>query len=1425
MNNKNYTIGLDLGSTTVKLVLLDSNNKIITYRYRRHQTKQQETAKELLKELSFEYPNVLFNIIITGSGGEPLSKSIDCPYIQEVVANTVVVQKDYKDVKTAIELGGQDAKVIFFKDDNLGNIEVDDMRMNGVCAGGTGAFIDQISKLLGIDIDDFENIASKGEDIYNISGRCGVFATTDIQTLLNQGVKKEDIALSSLYALAYQTIGGLSQGKTFNKKVIFEGGVLKYNPTLIKVFQKILNLKDSDIIIPKNPEVMIAYGAALSIDNLFRDKATPRYIKDIINKVDLKTELSIESHPPLFNNLEDEFNFKNRLKSYSETSIPELENIKTLEVYIGIDSGSTTSKFVVMDSNKNILNKFYNNNCGDPLKTVKNGLFTILEDYQKKGIKIDILGIGTTGYGEDIMASAFNANYKTVETLAHYEAAMHYSQDTSFILDIGGQDIKAIFINKGIITQIILNEACSSGCGTFLENYASSINLNITDIAQMAFNSKQPSKLGSRCTIFMNSSITTELRAGKSTEDIVAGLCYSLIENIFTKILRISNYKELGDNIVVQGGVSKNGGVIRALEKEINKEVYRPPHPELMGAIGVALLTMKLNENRAPVDIDSLFIDYTQSHNDICSSCSNRCSRTATKFSNGNSFIMGNKCYKGGENSGRENSYREEDLLNRYIDTTFFSHSNLKNRETIGIPRVLEFYESYPFWRSFFESLGYNVLLSPESSVKLLNRGLNYVPSDTVCLPGKVSHGHIEWLKKKRVDKIFWPMMICKPKKNRTAENGCYCPVVQGYPLAVKENHNNITIKNPIFHWYSNKLKDKQIINYFVKEFKADKKRVKEAINSGEKALLKVENSLKAQGAKLIDRLKNSKDFAVVIAGRPYQYDRYINHRLSEYITQMGIPVLTIDNIPDLNKENIKTSRNDNHVLYHTKLIEAAYYVAKNPNLELIQLISFSCGHDAILSDEIKRINREITGREHLQLKLDEVDSGGSIKLRIKSFIETVKIQRDKADIKRLINITEPYPVKFLKKDKKRRAIIVPHLSPTFSYAFTEVFRSKGFDFISLPVADSKAIELGKKYIHNDICFPAQINIGEIFRAIESGKYKDDEVAVTLSKNCDYCRSGQYQVVAREALDANGYKNVPIITTGVDYKKLHPGFRLDVDAKVKLIRTIAYLDTLEKMTRIIRCYEKEKGESDRVFEKYRELITKTIINKPAKIKIVFKSAVASYNSIPLKNTIRKPRVCIIGEILVAYHTGANRDIERYLESYNLEVYAPSIIDFFRRDPLVFKDMAKRDMIKNAWLVNFLSGMEDRLFSKIEKEIAPIYNDFKFAEEFHPASRVLDCAKDIVDPTYYAGEGWLIPGAVIDMINSGISSFVIIQPFGCMSNHITGRGLFKTLKERYPHINIQALDFDPDTSLANIENRLQMLIHSTKNSQKELCYGK
>lgn len=1438
-SNKKYYIGIDVGSTTTKLVLTD-HQKILYHKYIRHFAKQRESIITLLEEVKDTIQNEKFKICMTGSGSRTLAEMLNVPFTQEVVANSLALKSQYKHIGTAIELGGQDAKIIFFREDDKGEPTVYDMRMNGSCAGGTGAFIDEVAAVLGVPDTQMNELASAGSSVYDISGRCGVFAKTDIQALLNQGVKKSDIALSSYHAIAKQTIGGLSQGLDIKPPVAFEGGPLTFHPRLGKVFAERLNLKEKDILIPEYPEIMVAYGAALSIDELHQN--SDEYLtEDLLTKMKAISDNNTTNDDGIlyFNSPEEHTAFQ---KKNPHHQVPSYQPKKgeVINAYLGIDAGSTTTKLVLLDEKENIIDSFYASNEGNPLNVAKKALLAMYDKYQKADAKLNIIAAASTGYGEFLFSKAFRTEAHIVETVAHSMAAAKYVDNPSFILDIGGQDMKAIWLENGIITNIVVNEACSSGCGSFLENFAQTLHIETKDIADKAFESEHPAKLGSRCTVFMNSSIITEQRNGKEPNDIMAGLCRSIIENVFTKVIRVPNIASLGEKIVVQGGTFQNDAVLRAMEQYVGKEVIRAPYPGLMGAIGSALTAKEYAEKP---DFERTFIHYeelknftyTQNANSPCPYCTNHCNRTILTFSTGDSWVTNNRCEKGEvignpKDSAVQNKIKELNSKSNKPANLFeirkkllfkeYPHEVLMDNQNIviGLPRVLFFWEGMPFWSTFWKSLGFQLKISPVSTRNIYENGIHAVPSDTECFPAKLVHGHIRELVKMGVDRIFMPIIAVMPSENTEKTSFSRCALVKGYPIVIGNSDNpydNFKVKfdSPYFYWYADEDRERQICEYMKKEFHIDEEICKKAVSYASKAQKLYEKELKENGQKVIDEVTKENKFAVVMAGRPYHNDPLVNHELPEMLVNMGVPVLTADSLPDLNKTDLSKSRIDIVNNFHARVLSGSILAAQNPNLEFIQIVSFGCGHDAVLSDEVVRMMKEISGKAPLILKVDESDAQGPLRIRVRSFIETIERKRKNNITSVIKELPDPYPVKYTKKAKKEKIVLIPNSSHAFCQIMTAAFRTQHVKAVPLDIGREEAIRLGKKYTHNDICFPAQIVIGEILGELESGKYDKNEVAVGMAKYLGCCRLPHYATILRKALDDAGYENVSIMTNDdVDYHQLHPGYKINMGTLLNVSLALPMIDVLEEILRKIRPYEKIKGSADAAFEEGMELLSNGI-QKHGAIGAVrgFKKALKLLSKVEYDNSNKKPTVLIVGEYLLNFHPGANGDIEKYLEDNNFEIIEAKMTDVIQKSYFCQGKQIKEFKVKRDKNTIFWSKMANIFFDWTHK-----YIDFLARHEtLHEKSVLLNDLSVDSDPvihhTFDTGEGILIPAEIIHHAKHGCKNFVILQPFGCLPNHVIGRGVSKKLKEMFPDIELLPLDYDPDVSFANIENRLQMLV--------------
>ena len=1448
------TLGLDVGSTTVKAVLTDRvTGRTLFRRYQRHHAEQRRTLCSLLDAICAKFAGRPMRIAVCGSGGRPLADQMGVCYVQEVVANGAAVRALYPAARTAVELGGQDAKVIFFRQEEDGTLTTSDMRMNGSCAGGTGAFIDEIAALLRVPSDQFEALAAQGRQVYSISGRCGVFAKTDIQTLLNQGASRADIALSAFHAIAKQTIGGLAQGLEMTPPVIFEGGPLTYNPTLVQVFAQRLGLSQDQIIRPDNADTIVALGAALAMEELYPlpvGRAAPITPEEALERLSAAPPAAEQHTAERYFATDAERQEWQASHTLPELAAPQVKAGDTLRVYIGVDAGSTTGKLVLLDENEQVVDRFYANNRGDPIEVIRHGLQQLHRKYALQGVTLEVLGLGTTGYGEVMLSKAFGGDYHTVETVAHAAAACHYVPDVTFLLDIGGQDMKAIWIQDGVVTNMLLNEACSSGCGSFLEEFAASLGIPVDGIADAAFRASTPAELGSRCTVFMNSSIITEQKNGRTPDDIMAGLCRSIIKNVFTKVVRIPNTDVLGSRIVVQGGTFKNDAVLRALEQYLGRTVTRAPYPGEMGAIGAALLTKRQAEASGfPashfIGFEALdAFTYTQSQNEPCPFCQNHCSRTVIRFPGGESFVTGNRCERGEilgdpKDKAVQDKVRQANQSMQRIPNLFAVREKLLFADydapilapdrgvTIGIPRVLSFWETMPFWNAFWRSLGFRIQLSGKSTRPMYEEGLSAVTSDTVCFPAKLVHGHLRDLAKKKVDRIFMPTITTVQPEGTASTSESMCAVVKGYPIVIRNSDDpqrrwGIPFDAPLFHWHHHADRDRQLADYMAAAFGISRELTGRAIAAGDAAQASFSAQLKAAGQAVLHHCHQENRYAVVLASRPYQNDELVNHALPELFVSLGIPVLTNDSLPDVNKVDLSRSRLDIVNNYHARMLASAVLAAQDECLEYVQIVSFGCGHDAYLSDEITRMMHEISGKSPLILKLDESDAQGSLRIRVRSFVETAAIRRARGIRHPVRQLPDPYPVKFTRQDKKDRVVLVPNTSHAFCRVMSAAFAAQRLRAVPLAVGREEAIRLGKQYVHNDICFPAQVVIGEALAALRSGKYDLDHVAVAMAKYVGDCRLTHYSALLRKALDDAGFAQVPIVTNdGEDSHDQHPGYRMSLAASMRIAFALPMIDVLEELLRKIRPYETVPGSANKAFEQAMDLLIGGLERQGIRgAEKGFRKAIQVMKGVEYDRPNPRPTVLIVGEYLLNFHPGANHDIEDYLEKNGFEIIEARMTDvirklYYNKDTQIKEYHVHKPMGEKAWYAT-----ADAIFEAAHAMTDRIAREHPLYERATRLPELVRASDPIIHHTFDAGEGVLIPGEILHHAAHGCRAFVILQPFGCLPNHVVGRGVAKRLKEMYPDAQILPLDYDPDVSFANLENRLQMLVMNVKGKEAQ-----
>lgn len=1394
-----YKLGIDVGSTTIKVVALDSYNKVIYNDYRRHFSDIKNTLIDSLEECFKKIGNFDLKITVTGSGGIGVAQWLQCDFQQEVIACTRAVEEFINKTDVVIELGGEDAKITYLK----GGI---DQRMNGTCAGGTGAFIDQMAILLNTDAQGLNILARDAENIYPIASRCGVFAKTDIQPLINEGAKKSDIAVSIFQAVVDQTISGLACGKPIRGKVTFLGGPLHFLDSLREIFIKTLNLKEGEYFAPENSEIYVALGAAILSENNEIISS-----KELIKKLNSISEKEIEDNflEPLFKNDKEYFDFKKR----HDSSVVPKSDLKTYKgnIFLGIDVGSTTTKAVVLGQNGELLYSSYNNNEGSPLNKT---LEILKELYILINKDTRIAKATVTGYGEGLIKAALGIDIGEIETICHFRGAKEFMPNVEFILDIGGQDMKALMIKDGVINNILLNEACSSGCGSFIEGFSKSLGISIDEFAKLAISSKRPVDLGSRCTVFMNSKVKQVQKEGVSVSDISAGLSYSVIKNALYKVIKIRNFDELGKNIIVQGGTFYNDGILRSFEKITGINVVRPEIAGLMGAYGAALIS---KENHKENEISTIITrdkinDFTiETSCERCGICGNNCLLTINKFSETEKYITGNRCERPlGEIAKKKNVPN----LYKYKLKRIFSYKPLSKEEAIrgeiGIPRVLNMYENYPFWFTFLKKLKFKVVLSPISNKEIFKLGIETIPSESACYPAKISHGHIMYLINKGLKIIFYPCVPYEYKEDSGANNHYNCPMVTSYPDVIKNNIDDLKEKNikylsPFLSLHNKEKLYKRLYEIF-EEFNVTKKEIIEAVDAAFNERENVVSDIRKKGEETLKYIEEHKMKGIVLSGRPYHIDPEINHGLTDIITSFNMAVLTEDSVAHLGNLE-RPIRVVDQWMYHTRLYRAAAFVKERTDLELIQLTSFGCGLDAVTSDQVAEILAS-RGKMYTLIKIDEGSNLGAVKIRIRS-LKAAMEEREKNNVK-LKNIDNSYKKNlFTKEMKKDWTILAPQMSPIHFQFIEKAARASGYNIDVLPANDKEAIEEGIKYVNNDACYPSILVIGQMINALKSGKYDPNKTALIISQTGGGCRATNYVGFLKKGLREAGFPNVPIISLNVLGMERQLGFKISYRLIKKLMMGVIYGDLFIRVLYRVRPYETVKGSANKLYEYYREKAFKNVENgnKNEMNKLV-KEIVKAFDTLEINDEV-KPKVGIVGEILVKYHPTANNNIVDVLEKEGAEVVVPELLDFFLY--CCYNSKFKNRYLSGSSIVK--TGC-DIAISYIESYRKVVIKELQNSERFGYPSSINNLAKkaaNVVSLGNQTGEGWLLTGEMVELIESDVNNIVCIQPFACLPNHITGKGMIKALKSKYPLANIVAVDYDPGASEVNQLNRIKLMM--------------
>ena len=1403
-------IGLDVGSTTVKVVVMNDNKETIYKDYKRHFSDTKNTVCSMLDSLNKMYPNSKFTLALTGSGAMSSAKFLGVNFIQEVVSCKRAVERYIPQTDIVIELGGEDAKIIYF-DKSI------EQRMNGTCAGGTGAFIDQMASLLHTDPAGLNELAQNYKTIYPIASRCGVFAKTDIQPLINEGAAKEDIAASIFQAVVNQTISGLACGRPIRGKVAFLGGPLTYLPELRNRFIETLHLKDDEIIVPEEAHLLVATGAALDSlnDEQFDNETLSKKIQDLRYSQDTTT-VPLE---PLFACYEEYQIFRER---HSKASVEKAKlQDYSGDCFLGIDAGSTTTKIALIDNDGRLLYSLYGNNEGNPLQSVINMLHSLYKDLPQTA-KLRFSGV--TGYGEKLIQTALNVDMGEIETIAHYTAAKKFEPDVTSIVDIGGQDMKYIRLKNGAIDSIMLNEACSSGCGSFIETFAKSLNLDISEFVKQALNAKRPVDLGSRCTVFMNSKIKQAQKEGYSVGDISSGLSYSVIKNALQKVMKIRDFSTLGDKIIVQGGTFYNDAVLRAFEKIVGKNAIRPDIAGLMGAYGMALLAKEQYETNLDMeyyssitkqeDLDKLEIKVT---NTRCNGCENHCKLTINTFSNGKHFISGNRCEKG---AGVKLEHKSLPNLVKYKYERIFDYKPLEEqyarRGTIGIPRVLNMYEDYPFWFTFLTNLGFRVIISEKSTRKTYERGMESMPSESVCYPAKLSHGHIENLIDQGIKTIFYPCMTFSRKEYEEADNKYNCPIVISYSEVLKNNvenlkRNDIKFINSFLPFDTPNLVKKILELDEFKEYNFTKKELYEAAEKAQAEYHKCKKDIQEKGKDTVRYLKENNLKGIVLAGRPYHIDPEINHGIDTLITSLGLAVLTEDSIA--NQANIKRPlRVVDQWMFHSRLYAAADFVGKNDNLELVQLNSFGCGVDAVTTDQVEEILRSYN-KMYTLIKIDEVNNLGAVKIRIRSLLASMnKRNTQKAD-----GNYEIHKKIFTKDMKNNYTILFPMMIPIHFELLEPAAKSAGYNMVLLKECTQKTVETGLKYVNNDACYPSILVTGQMIEALQSGKYDVNKTALIMSQTGGGCRATNYIGFIRKALKDAGFEQVPVISLNVVGMEKMPGFKLTPKLIDKLIRAVILGDLLQKMLHKNRAYEVNKGETDKLFKIWMEKSKKLVADATNKeFKQAIYDMVDDFEKIEVDFESEKPRVGIVGEILIKYHPFGNNFVADLLEKEGAEVVLPDFMGFIKF--MATHKITLNTLLNSNKISSALSRVALNLINLMEKDTKIALS--KSNKNYLPPSDIWhleSSVKDILSIGNQTGEGWFLTAEMVEYIEHDIPNIVCVQPFACLPNHVVGKGVIKAIREKYPHANITPVDYDPGASETNQANRIKLLMAVAKDN--------
>ena len=1461
-----YQLGIDVGSTTVKAVVLDGNRRMFSD-YRRHNADVRASLGALLADVERSLPGIRVHAAITGSGGLTTARAMGIPFVQEVIAGTEATQRLHPEVDVVIELGGEDAKLTYLH-------PTPEQRMNGTCAGGTGAFIDQMATLLHTDAAGLGELATRHTQLYPIASRCGVFAKSDIQPLINQGAAHEDLAASIFNAVATQTIAGLACGRPIRGTVMFLGGPLHFLPALREAYKTLLPKADA-FVTPDDAQLYVAIGAALLADKEAAKRqrqaeeagATPidaggERLSALMKRL-AAAPVQVESPrmDPLFASPEDrdEFMARHSLDVIPKASLDEAQG----RCWLGIDAGSTTIKAVVIDSCDRIVFTHYASNEGDPV-TAAVDIVRAVRGALPQGCEIG--RSCSTGYGEGLVKSALTLDEGEIETMAHYRAAEFICPGVTSVIDIGGQDMKYLRIRDHAVDSISVNEACSSGCGSFLQTFAQTMGTDVRSFARMAMESASPVDLGTRCTVFMNSSVKQAQKEGADVRDISAGLSYSVVRNALYKVIKLKDPSDLGEKVVVQGGTFLNDSVLRAFELLTGRQVVRPDIAGLMGAYGAAL-TARMHDTgegtSSLATVEALEDFSVETTRKTCRLCQNHCQMTISTFSNGERHVSGNRCERG---ASLERVPKKSDLPNLY-DWKYkriFGYRRLTEKKAfrgdIGVPRVLGMYENYPFWFTMLTALGFRVMISGRSNHDLFETGMESIPSENVCYPAKLVHGHIESLLDKGITTIFYPCVDFEQKLTES-DNSFNCPIVATYPEVIRNNMERLAepgvrFISPFINFGNRDYLPAHLSKTF-KEYGYDipVDEMKAALDKAWEEDAAVKAEIRAKGVETIEWMRENGVRGIVLAGRPYHLDPEINHGIPEVIVGLGMAVLTEDSIIDARLE--RPLRVVDQWSYHSRLYEAAARVGDEPDLAMVQLNSFGCGVDAITADQVQEI-LEGRGDVHTVLKIDEVSNLGAAKIRLRSLdaaiterasltadsdeeaatgtrgeelapassvglvsgaVDTAALRDPSGDAAREEEARHIHPRAVFTEEMREAGyeILAPQMSPIHFRFLTPLFASAGLKVRVLEHTTRASMEVGLKYVNNDSCYPAIVVIGQLLEEFISGRADPDRTAVGITQTGGMCRATNYAALLRKGLRDAGYPQVPVIALSVQGIEDNPGFHLGAAQIHKAIQAFVIGDAIQSMLLRVRPYEERPGSAMELYRTWDGYVQEWIttgrvaaLGGRTSYSKIIRECVRAFDALPLRDIPRKPRVGLVGEILVKFHPDANNHAVDVIEAEGCEAELPGLMQFFHNS--VATAAWDKENLGIDGKQRYIMPIVLWALKKYEK---PVHRAFaatngKF-EPHRPIEEMISRSQDIARLGNQAGEGWYLTAEMVDMIEHGCPNIICAQPFACLPNHVVGKGMFRALRTRYPEANIVAVDYDPGASEVNQLNRIKLML--------------